>query len=91
MGVADWFLSAAERGNGATALDRRHPDGRAWTHGNEVIALVHGAAYFAELRDSLARVGAGDLVLFTDWRGDPDEALDDTGLTVSKAFAAAAA
>ena len=45
----DWFLTAAERGNPATRLDSRHPDGAAWTTGNEVRPLVHGEPYFAEL------------------------------------------
>jgi phosphatidylserine/phosphatidylglycerophosphate/cardiolipin synthase-like enzyme len=88
--VTDWFLTAAERGNPATVLDRRHPDGRAWTDGNDVTALVHGATYFAELRRMLALAGDGDLVLFTDWRGDPDQALDESGETVAEALAAAA-
>jgi hypothetical protein len=28
---ANWFLTADERGNDSTAIDRRHPDGLAWT------------------------------------------------------------
>ena len=90
MSVLDWYLSAAERGNPATALDRRHDDGLAWSAGNEVRALVHGAEYFRELVRSLAQVRAGDLVLFTDWRGDPDEALDES-TSVSRALCSAAA
>jgi hypothetical protein len=49
----EWFLTAAERGNPATRLDRRHGDGLAWTGGNQVRPLIHGSRYFAEL---LARV-----------------------------------
>ena len=49
MGVADWFLTASERGNRATCLDSRHSDGQAWTSGNEVEPLVHGMTYFAQL------------------------------------------
>jgi phosphatidylserine/phosphatidylglycerophosphate/cardiolipin synthase-like enzyme len=82
--VGQWFLSAAERGNGATRL-------RAWTEGNAVRPLVHGSAYFPALAAALAGAGDGDLVLFADWRGDPDERLTDDGLTVAEAFSEAAA
>ncbi len=90
MGDTDWFLTADERGNTATRLDRRHRNGDAWTSGNAVVPLVHGHTYFAELIACLGRVRAGDLVLFTDWRGDPDQALDASGTTVSHALCAAA-
>jgi phosphatidylserine/phosphatidylglycerophosphate/cardiolipin synthase-like enzyme len=86
MDLADWFLTADERGNPATEIDSRHPDGLAWTSGNLVRPLIHGSTYFTELKRSLATAGAGDLVLFTDWRGDPDEWLDDEGTEVSTAF-----
>jgi phosphatidylserine/phosphatidylglycerophosphate/cardiolipin synthase-like enzyme len=91
MDVADWFLAPDERRNDDTCLDRRHPDGRAWTSGNEVLPLVHGRVYFAELLRCLALAGPGDRVFFTDWRGDPDQALDRSGVEVSKALCAAAA
>lgn len=84
-----WFLSATERGNPATLLDRRH-DGAAWTNGNEVRALVHGATYFAELRRCVEGLRDGDLLLFTDWRGDPDERLDEDGAEVADVLCAAA-
>ncbi|MEO6882266.1 MAG: phospholipase, partial [Mycobacteriaceae bacterium] len=90
MDVADWFLSAAERGNPATRLDRRHRDGRAWTSGNEVVPLVHGVTYFAELLRCLGELRPGDLALFTDWRGDPDERLDEPGAQVTTALCEAA-
>ena len=48
MRIDDWFLTAAERGNPATGLDARR-GGIAWSAGNEVRPLIHGAAYFAEL------------------------------------------
>ncbi len=86
----DWFLSAAERGNPATRLDSRHGDGAAWTSGNEVRPLIHGSRYFAELASRVAQLSAGDLLLFTDWRGDPDERLGPAGPAVSDAFCAAA-
>ena len=83
MTAADWFLTAEERGNAFTALDRRHRFGQAWTAGNTVRPLVHGASYFAELVDSVRAMQAGDLLLFADWRGDPDERLDGLGTEVS--------
>lgn len=91
MAATDWFLTPVERGNAATRLDRRHADGRAWTSGNEVTALVHGATYFAQLRYRLGQLRPGDLVLFTDWRGDPDQHLDDEGTPISRALCEAAA
>jgi phosphatidylserine/phosphatidylglycerophosphate/cardiolipin synthase-like enzyme len=85
-----WFLSAAERGNPDTTIDRRHPDGRAWTIGNRVTPLVHGRAYFAALSSAVADTTRGDLVAFTDWRGDPDEHVDDDGTAVSSLLCHAA-
>lgn len=87
----EWFLTAAERGNPATRLDRRHGDGLAWSTGNDVTVLVHGVTYFAELLRSVELMRAGDLPLFTDWRGDPDQRLDEAGHRVSRVFADAAA
>jgi phosphatidylserine/phosphatidylglycerophosphate/cardiolipin synthase-like enzyme len=75
MPMADWFLAPDERGNPATLLDRRHPEGTAWSAGNEVRPLIHGAAYFAALAHAVDRMVRGDLLLFVDWRGDPDERL----------------
>jgi phosphatidylserine/phosphatidylglycerophosphate/cardiolipin synthase-like enzyme len=74
-GPADWFLTAAERGNDATVLDQRHPPGEAWSQGNLVRPLIHGATYFAELTQSVERMRPGDLLMFVDWRGDPDQRL----------------
>lgn len=76
----DWFLTAAERGNPATGIDS---DG-AWTEGNLVRPLVHGASYFQRLHDELRVLRAGDQVFFTDWRGDPDEALYDDGPPIGR-------
>ena len=89
MSVDDWFLSASERGNQATRLDARHADGRAWTIGNEATVHVHGATYFARLADAVAAMVDGDLLLFTDWRGDPDQQLTDEA-SVAEVFGAAA-
>lgn len=79
----EWFLSAEQRGNPSTRL-------RAWTEGNVARPLVHGRTYFAALARALARTGPGDLVLFADWRGDPDERLTDDGPTVTEALSRAA-
>jgi len=68
-----WFLTAAERGNEATTVDVRAAGRTAWTTGNRVRPLVHGAAYFAELLDAIRALHPGDHLFFTDWRGDPDE------------------
>jgi phosphatidylserine/phosphatidylglycerophosphate/cardiolipin synthase-like enzyme len=91
VAVAEWFLSPSGRGNDATVLDRRHADGHAWTAGNDVRPLVHGSVYFPELRRCIEQLRAGDLLLFTDWRGDPDELLDGPGTEVSRVLCAAAA
>ncbi|TDT97969.1 hypothetical protein EDD99_6176 [Streptomyces sp. 846.5] len=74
---ADWLLGPGERGNAATRLEHRRPDGAAWSRGNQVRPLVHGTVYFAELLHAIRAQQAGDLLLFTDWRGDPDEPLGD--------------
>jgi phosphatidylserine/phosphatidylglycerophosphate/cardiolipin synthase-like enzyme len=79
-----WFLTAAERGNPATDLDRRHGDGRAWTEGNRVEVLVHGASYFPRLLRALERLEPGDRVYLTDWRGDADELLDGPGTEIGR-------
>jgi hypothetical protein len=84
MGVSEWFLSPAQRGNPATSLDRSHRDGSSWTAGNEIEPLVHGAAYFPELLRCVRAMRAGDLLLFTDWRGDPDQLLDGPGTEVAR-------
>ncbi|MCB5164478.1 phospholipase D-like domain-containing protein [Streptomyces bambusae] len=87
---SDWMLTAGERGNDATRLRRRHPGGAAWTGGNDVRPLVHGAAYFTELLRAVRAQRAGDLLMFTDWRGDPDERLDGPGTEVGRVFGGAA-
>ena len=78
---SDWFLTSAERGNSATSIDRRH-GGLAWTAGNTVTPLIHGRSYFARLHEVLGQTVADDIVLFTDWRGDPDERLAGPGSEV---------
>jgi phosphatidylserine/phosphatidylglycerophosphate/cardiolipin synthase-like enzyme len=66
--ISDWFLTSAERRNAATRLP-------VWSDGNLAEPLVHGARYFRELYERVQRMRQGDLLLFTDWRGDPDELL----------------
>jgi phosphatidylserine/phosphatidylglycerophosphate/cardiolipin synthase-like enzyme len=87
--AAHWLLAAADRGNPATRIDARHA-GTAWTRGNDVTALVHGGEYFAVLLRSIRALRGGDLLLFTDWRGDPDQRLAGPGTEVSAVLCAAA-
>lgn len=82
-GLADWFLTAEERGNPHTSL----PD---WFTGNNVEVLVHGATYFDRLTDEVEKPGRGDHLFFTDWRGDPDERTRDGGPTIAELFCRAA-
>ena len=89
--LSDHFLLPEERRNPHTRVDARHPDGVAWSTGNTVRPIVHGAPYFAELHERISATGPGDLVLFADWRGDPDEQLtDDPAETLSATLTAAA-
>ena len=75
--LASWFLTSSERGNDFSALDRRRPDGLAWSTGNSVETLVHGAAYFGSLLKVIRELGPGDQIYLADWRGDPDQRLDE--------------
>jgi len=89
--TTQWFLTSSERGNPSTRLDSRHHGDVAWTEGNLVRPLIHGVAYFAELHDRVSQMHEGDLLLFADWRGDPDERLTGSPDTaVGTVFAAAA-
>ena len=81
-GLDAWFLTADERGNDATRL-------RAWTEGNVVRPLIHGRSYFPVLQEALDGTGDGDLVFFTDWRGDPDQRLTDDGPGVAEVLSLA--
>jgi phosphatidylserine/phosphatidylglycerophosphate/cardiolipin synthase-like enzyme len=91
MTTEHWFLLPAERGNPATTIDGRRGDGRAWTEGNRVEALVHGATYYPRLLAALRALRRGDLVAITDWRGDTDERLDGEGTELGKVLAEVAA
>ena len=73
-----------------TRIDGRHDDGAAWTVGNDVRPLIHGASYFPELLRRIRAMAAGDLLLFTDWRGDPDQRLDGPETEVSRVLCEAA-
>jgi phosphatidylserine/phosphatidylglycerophosphate/cardiolipin synthase-like enzyme len=89
--LANWFLNGIERGNESTAIDRRHPGGLAWTVGNRVESLIHGATYFRKLLAAIREMNAGDQLFFTDWRGDPDQLLDGTkGSEIGAVLSAAA-
>jgi phosphatidylserine/phosphatidylglycerophosphate/cardiolipin synthase-like enzyme len=87
MGLADWFLTPDERGNPATEIDRRHPDGAAWTEGNHVEVLVDGVEYFARLYEVLCSLQPNDSVYFTDWEGDADQRLHGPGTEIGLVLA----
>ena len=87
----EWLLTAAERGNDHTRIDDAHPD-RAWSEGNRVRPLIHGAVYFAELFERIEATGAGDVIVFADWQGDADERLTgEPGSEVAAVLGRAAA
>jgi phosphatidylserine/phosphatidylglycerophosphate/cardiolipin synthase-like enzyme len=75
-----WFLTEQERGNTATTI-------RAWTEGNRVEALIHGRSYFPRLLRELRKLGPGDMVALTDWRGDADQCLDGPGTELGEVLA----
>jgi hypothetical protein len=87
--LEDWLLTSLQRGNPATVLDERHADKAAWSTGNQVRPLVHGAVYFAEL---LAGVSRCEQVTHccSPTRADPDELLAGAGSEVSRVLCAAA-
>ncbi|MCU1501685.1 MAG: phosphatidylserine/phosphatidylglycerophosphate/cardiolipinsynthase-like protein [Ilumatobacteraceae bacterium] len=88
-GEQSWFLTGAERGNRHTTIDARHPS--PWTTGNRCRPLVHGRTYYARLLEELRGLGTGDLVCFTDWRGDADERLAGPGTEVGSVLTGLAA
>lgn len=89
MALADWFLRPTERENPHAVIDAVRGNATGWTVGNRVRPLVHGAPYFAELAESIAQLGPGDRVYFVDWRGDPDQRLNDAGDTLVGVLTAA--
>ena len=84
QGASEWFLSTEERGNPATGLNQQQD--LAWTVGNRVEPLIHGATYFSRLISRFATLDVGDQVLLTDWRGDSDELLGPSGPTLGDAL-----
>ena len=88
--AADWFLSGVELREAAPRRPGELDARSAWTSGNSVRPLVHGVTYFRQLLRVANALGPGDLLLFTDWRGDPDQRLDGPGTDIGKVFAAAA-
>lgn len=87
MRLEAWFLLASERGNPDTELDAGNGSQCAWTEGNHVEVLVHGAVYFARLASALSGLGPGDEVRFTDWRSDGDELVGDQGPSIATLLA----
>jgi phosphatidylserine/phosphatidylglycerophosphate/cardiolipin synthase-like enzyme len=73
--VNDWFLPESER---------------PVSDGNHIVPLIHGAVYFAHLAGEIRDCGVGDEIYFTDWRGDADERLDESGETIGSLLSAAA-
>ncbi|HVA85100.1 MAG TPA: phospholipase D family protein, partial [Candidatus Saccharimonadales bacterium] len=84
-----WLLSAMERGNTASAIDRRRGDGSGWTEANAVTPLIHGARYFARLHEELSCLAHGDQVWLCDWRGDASQRLAGPGTELGSVLAAA--
>jgi phosphatidylserine/phosphatidylglycerophosphate/cardiolipin synthase-like enzyme len=91
MTLADWFLSPEERENPHAIIDAVREGRTAWSTGNEARPIVHGAPYFAELAERIGEAGEGDRVYFVDWRGDPDQRLNDAGDTLTGVLTAALA
>lgn len=89
MAIDDWFLTTEERGNPFTRLTYRR-GGASSSGGNVARPVIHGAAYFRRLIEVIGAMGSGDLLLFTDWRGDADERLTPEGPTISALMVAAA-
>ena len=63
MSAAAWFLTAEERGNPGTGIDRRGGGpGVAYSDGNDVRVLIHGAEYYARLYAALCRLRRGEWI-----------------------------
>jgi phosphatidylserine/phosphatidylglycerophosphate/cardiolipin synthase-like enzyme len=88
--VEDWFLTADERGNRWTRIDRGASTA-GWSAGNRVEVLIDGATYFRRLHEVLCSLERDDWVHFTDWEGDPDERLVGTGTELAEVLADLAA
>ena len=68
MHHTDWLLTKSERANPHTRLDARHDGEVAWSEGNVVRPLVHGATYFAELYERLEATRRGRAAASLDCR-----------------------
>ena len=88
MRLDDWFLLAHERENSQTKIDANRSFDIAWTEGNTVELLIHGATYFARLASVVSALGAGDEVRLTDWRGDGNERMTDDQPSIGSLLAA---
>lgn len=77
--IERWFLTLEERGNEGSEIDRRRGNQKAWTEGNTVIPLVHGATYFSRLYEEISQLGRGSHLWFLAWRGDAGERLSGAG------------
>lgn len=64
-------------------------DNTAYSLGNTVRPLLHGMDYFAELARRIGELGEGDRFYFVDWRGDPDQYLNDDHETLLDVLSAA--
>ena len=91
-GVEDWFLTADERGQPATELDRRHDRRRGVDQGNagDGAGRRRGGTSPEVVRGA-CRSGAGDWCQVTDWRGDGDELLGGPGTEIGTVLADARA
>jgi phosphatidylserine/phosphatidylglycerophosphate/cardiolipin synthase-like enzyme len=87
-GLVPYRSRARQRRHRARSTAR---DVSAWSDGNEVTPLVHGATYFARLLEVISAAGPGDLIMFTDWRGNPDQLLDGPQTEVARVLSEAAA
>ncbi len=92
MSIREWLITRSERANPRTTIDDQHPGDQAWSDGNVATPLIHGRQYFADLYPRIEAAGPGDLLWFTDWRGDPDERLvaDDPNSEIASVLSRAA-
>src|SRR5262249_16651410 len=77
-GVEDWFLTAEERGNRWTRIDRG-ASAAGWSEGNRVEVLVDGATYFRRLYETLCSLRPAAWLHFTASQRHPDERLAGPG------------
>ncbi len=78
MRIDDWFLTARERDNPHSDIDRRHR-GIPWTEGNLAEVLIDGDAYFRRLHLTISATTGGDSIYMTGLEGQADERLAGPG------------